>query len=211
MSSRSQARRSPISYALFELDQHAVSTRRMDEGDQGSVCARSGGLVDETDAARSELRERRRDVVHAQRNVMQARTAAGHILRDRRVRCRRLEQLEGRLPRRDEVRTHALGLDVFRRLDLEPEGVAVERERFADVGDGDADMVQDRFHSGTLAPRPGKRQSPAEDIIDCGIRIELPRGDPLECSIELSSRQDVRLDVLQKPFGEQLAHAPLRA
>ena len=99
------------------------------------------------DAARLELRERRVDVVDAQRDVMQARAALVDVLRDRRVGRRRLEQLELRLADRHEVRAHALRRDLFRRFDLEPERVAIERERRGEIRDRDADVIEDGFHA----------------------------------------------------------------
>ena len=48
---------------------------RVDERDQRAFGAAPRLLVDEPDAAGLELRERRVDVVHAQRDVVQARTA----------------------------------------------------------------------------------------------------------------------------------------
>ena len=75
------------------------------------------------------MRERRANVVDAQRDVMQPRPALGEIPRDRRIGRRRLEQLEARLADRHEMRAHALRRHLFGRLDLEAERVAIERER----------------------------------------------------------------------------------
>ena len=79
------------------------------------------------DAARLQLRERGADVVDAQRDVVQPGAALLDVLRDRRLRRGRLEQLEARLADRDEVRAHALRRDLLGRLDLEAERVAIER------------------------------------------------------------------------------------
>ena len=65
-----------------------------------------------------------------------------HVLRDRRVVRGGLEQLERGLARRDEVRAHALRRDLFGRLDLEPERVAVERQRRVEVRHRDADVIE---------------------------------------------------------------------
>ena len=74
-----------------------------------------------------------RDVVDAQRDVVQPGPALLDVLRDRRIGRRRLEQLERRLADRDEMRAHALRRDLLGRLDLEAERVAIERERRGEV------------------------------------------------------------------------------
>src|SRR5438034_11823618 len=79
---------------LFQLNQNSVGARRVDERHERALRARAWPLVDEPSAAGPELRKRRVDVVHSQRDVMQARTAVRDVLRDGRIRRRRLEQFE---------------------------------------------------------------------------------------------------------------------
>ena len=93
---------------------------------------------------RLEPRQRRRDVVHAQRDVVQARAPLLEISSQSASPRRRLEQLQRRFPGRDEVRPHPLRRDVLGRLDLEAERVAIEREGLVQVRDGDADVIERR-------------------------------------------------------------------
>ena len=73
------------------------------------------------------------DVVDAQRDVVNARAALLDVSGDRRISGRRFEQLERRLADRDEMRAHALRRDFLRRLDLEAERIAIERERCVEI------------------------------------------------------------------------------
>ena len=88
---------------LLQLDQHAVRRRRVNERDQRAFGAGPRLLVDQPDAARAQVRERRLDVVDAQRDVMQAGAALLDELRDRRVGRGRFEQLERRLAGVEEM------------------------------------------------------------------------------------------------------------
>src|SRR3989442_75322 len=74
---------------------------------------------------------------------MDAGPALCDVLRDRRVVCGRLEQLDRGVADRDEMRAHALRHDVLGRFHLETEGVVKKRERLPDVVDGDADVIED--------------------------------------------------------------------
>ena len=94
------------------------------------------------DAARLQLRQRRGDVVDPQRDVVQARPALLHVLRDRRIGRGRFEQLERRLADRHEMRADALRRDLLGRFDLEAERVAIERQGGGEIGDGDADVIE---------------------------------------------------------------------
>src|SRR5215218_3676016 len=77
---------------------------------------------------------------------MQPRTAPVEEFRDFRFRVRRLQQFQARVAGADEMRPHALRLDVFGKVDLEPERVAIERERGRKIADGDADVVEARLY-----------------------------------------------------------------
>src|SRR3954464_12366045 len=72
------------------------------------------------------------------------------VLRDRRVRRSRFEQLELGFADRYEMRPHALRLHVLRDLDLEPERVAIKRQRFLHVFHGNPDVIQRRLHLRTV-------------------------------------------------------------
>ena len=131
---------------LLELDEHAVRAGRVNERDERAFGSRPRLFVDEPRAAALELRQRRRDVVHAQRDVVQPGAALLDVLRDRRVRRRRLQKLEARVAHGHEAGAHSLRDDVLGRLDLEAERIAIERQRGVQVAHGDADMVQNGFH-----------------------------------------------------------------
>src|SRR2546425_887779 len=119
----------------------------MNERDERALRAGAWRWIDQLRAARPELRERGMDVIDAQRDVMQAWSARLQILRDRRIWRGRLQQLQTRFADRHEMRAHALRRDLFRRLDLEAERVAIERQRGRQVANGDADMVENSFHT----------------------------------------------------------------
>ena len=77
---------------------------------------------------------------------MQARAALLDELRDRRIGRGRLEQLEAGFADRHEVRANPLRRHLFRRFDLQPERVAIKRERGVEILHGDADMIENGFH-----------------------------------------------------------------
>ena len=87
-------------------------------------------------------------------------------LRNRRVAARRLEQLQRRSARGDEVRSHPLRRHLLGRLDRQPERVAIERERLIQVGDGDADVIERRRR---LAAGDGAR----DDAVGRRVGVEL--------------------------------------
>ena len=103
-------------------------------------------LVDEADAARLEVGERRRNVLDAQRDVVDAGTALLDEFRNGRIGRGRFEQLQGGLSDRDEVRPDTLRPHVLGRLDVEAERVPVERQRLVDVLDRDADVIENSSH-----------------------------------------------------------------
>jgi hypothetical protein len=119
----------------------------MDEGHQRLLGAGPRLAVDQPRAARLELSERGVDVVHSERDVVQAWTALVGVLGDRRVGRGRFEQLELGVADGNEMRAHALRADLFRRFDLEAERVAVERERCRQIGDRDADVIEHSLHA----------------------------------------------------------------
>src|SRR4051812_28238815 len=86
------------------------------------------------------------DVVDAQRDVVQPRAALVGVLRDRRVGRGRLEQLQPGVPDRQEMRADALRGDLFRRLDLEPQRVAIEGQRRRQILHRDTDVVEGGLH-----------------------------------------------------------------
>ncbi len=131
---------------LLQFDEHAVGGRRMDERHQRVFRAWPRLLIHQPHTFRLELRQRRLDVVDAKRDVVDAGAASLHISRDRRIRGRCLEQLQRRLSQRDEVSANTLRRHFFRRFDIQTQCVAIERQRLVEVGDGNADVIEPRFH-----------------------------------------------------------------
>ena len=120
---------------------------RVDERDERAFGAGARLLVDELAPRCLQLRQRRVDVVHPQRDVVQARAALLDVLRDRGVRAPSPPEARASVRSdRNEMRAHALRRDLFGRLDLEAERIAIERQRRAEIFDGDADVVEDGFH-----------------------------------------------------------------
>src|SRR5581483_8139806 len=131
---------------LFQLDQDAMRRGGVNKRDERSMRAGTRRLVDQPDTARLECGERGLNVVDAQRDVMQSRPALLDELRDRRIRRRRFEQFQRRAASLNEMRPHALGRHLFRRLNLEPQRIAIERQRLVEIRHRDADVIQCRFH-----------------------------------------------------------------
>jgi len=77
--------------------------------------------------------------------------------RNRRVRRRGFEELDAHPTGRHEMRADALDRHVLGRFDLEAERVAIERERSAQILDGDAHMIEDDFHR---VPSSARASSP---------------------------------------------------
>jgi hypothetical protein len=77
------------------------------------------------------------------------------------------------------MRPHALRRDIFRRIDLEAERVAVERERRGEVFHGDADMIQSRSHinNGLSRRHEGHEEHEAilvEDVVFVTFALFVP-------------------------------------
>src|SRR6185503_16313389 len=132
---------------LLQLDEHTVRGRGMNEGHERPFGPRPGLFVHQPDAALLQLRQRGADVG----------AALVDVLRNRRLGRGRLEQFDGGLTGRDEVRPDALGVDLLGHLDLEAERVAEERERLVEVLNRDADVVEDSFHLSSAEPVPRTR------------------------------------------------------
>src|SRR5215831_19497669 len=118
----------------------------MNERHLRALGSRAWLLVDEPSAAGLQLRERRGDVVNAKGDVVQARPPLLDVPGDRRVGRGRFEQLEARLPDRDEVGAHALRLHILRRINRKAQRIAVERERGIKILDRNADVIEYRSH-----------------------------------------------------------------
>ena len=130
---------------LLQFDEHAVGGGRMHERHQRAFRAGPRLFVDEPRAARFELRERRADVLDPQRDVMQAGAPLLEIPGDRRIRSGCFEELELGFANRHEVRPDALRHDLFRRLDLEAQRVAIERERRRQILHRNPDVIEYRL------------------------------------------------------------------
>src|SRR5688572_33143150 len=95
--------------------------------------------------------------------------------------------------------SHALGLHVFRRVNLQPEAVAVERERLVDVAHRDPDMIEDRLHRGSA----GKELTRDDQALD--LAGALANGGELYVAKEL-----LRWIVLDEAVAAENLDAVLR-
>ena len=184
-----------------------MRARRVDEGDQRVLGAGPRLLVDQPGAARLELRQRGVDVVHAQRDVVQARAALVGVLRDRRIGRGRFEQFQLGLADRQEMRAHALRGDLFGRFDLEAERVAIERERRREILHRDADVIEDSLHGFEPCESLGLEQASFAAVYG----IDLARGDAVDDRAELARREHLPLEVIHEALRDQLAQPVLAA
>jgi hypothetical protein len=93
------------------------------------------------------LRQRRAQVVHAQRDVVQPRSPPGQKAGNRRIGGRGFEEFERRAAGVEQVRPDPLGDHVLGPLDLEAQRVAVEGQRLVEALHCDADVVEHRLHA----------------------------------------------------------------
>jgi hypothetical protein len=139
---------------LLEFDQHAVRGRWVNERDEGALRAWPGSLVNEPDTVRAQFRDRRLDIFHAKRDVMQTGTAPLEVFGHGGVGAYSFEQLQCGFADRDEMRPYALRRDLLRGMDRQAEPVAVEGQRLIQSFDDDGDVIQYGFHWVRSRPHP---------------------------------------------------------
>src|SRR5688572_2199400 len=113
------------------------------------------------------MRQGSADVFHAQRHVMNAWLPPGDVGRDRRVGRSGLEQLQPGLTYRDGMHAHTFACHFFRGVHVQAQALAVEGERFLDVLDRNADVVEDSLHRSD-AGEPGSVRDSALGVRDRG-------------------------------------------
>jgi hypothetical protein len=118
----------------------------MDERHERTFGPGSRLLIDQANTALSQVPQGSANVIHPQRNVMQAGTTALEKTGNRRFRSGGFEQLERRVSHRQEMRPHMLGFDIFRSVDIEAKTIAKERERRPNIAYRDPDVVEDSLH-----------------------------------------------------------------
>ena len=94
--------------SLNQLHQHTSCRRWMNERDRSPIGARTGRLVDETHAFRSQVRQYRVEIFNLNRKVMQAGSATREKRGNRRVRIERFDDLDGAAAERDKSDAHAV-------------------------------------------------------------------------------------------------------
>src|SRR3954470_11966288 len=128
----------------------------MNEGDQRSVGTRARTLIDQPDAPLFQACERRREVVDAQRDVVQTRSTFCRVLGNRRAVIGCLEQFERSIADSNEVGAHALRRNLFNRslvvrvvpwLDVQAERIMIEAECLSEIRPRNADVIQSRLHN----------------------------------------------------------------
>jgi hypothetical protein len=92
------------------------------------------------------------DVLHAERDMVQAGPAPVDEPGDRRLGGGRLEQFERRGSHVQEARADVLRSHVLGRRHLEPQHVAEESQRRRQIAHRDADMIDPHFHR-SVRPR----------------------------------------------------------
>lgn len=110
----------------------------MHERDAAATGAGARGVVDEAVPSRSARRERGVEIGHAIAEVMNPGAAAGQELCDRSVRFLRCQQFDVDVAEREGNNRRAVSR--FGGRGRDPEDVPVERERFVQIADGDADV-----------------------------------------------------------------------
>src|SRR3954466_402158 len=103
---------------LLELHQHTVRAGGMNERHERPVRAWTGSVVNQSNTALLQPRERSDDIVDPQRDVVKPWTALRRVLGDRRGVVGRLQKFKRRFTGGNEMRPHPLRRNVFRRLDL---------------------------------------------------------------------------------------------
>src|SRR3954466_3470683 len=128
----------------------------MNEGDQRSVGTGARTLIDQPDTPLFQACERRREVVDAQRDVVQTRPTFRGVLGNRRAVIGCLEQFERSVADSNEVGAHALRRNLFnssvlvrvvRWLDIEAKRITIEAECLSEIRHGDANVVQSGLHN----------------------------------------------------------------
>ena len=160
---------------LLQLDEHAVRGRRVNERDQRAFGARPRLLVDQPDAARLQVRERRVDVVDAQRDVMQAGAALLDELGDRRIGAvasssSSVDCPVGRKCARTRWRRNLLAAPR-----PQAERVAKNASAACRSLDRDADVIENGFHRGSGSGSGSRLKRSRQDIRGGRVRIELAR------------------------------------
>jgi hypothetical protein len=123
------------------------------EGDPRPFRPRTRRAIEHGRAARAQALEHGLDARHAERHVVDPGPAPREEARHRRVLARGLEQLDPRVPRREErdlhpFRVHGLDSRHAQVEDLRPEGKAAR-----EVLDRDADVVHRDRHGADPPPR----------------------------------------------------------
>ena len=102
--------------------------------------------VDQLDPLLAQLRERRVDVVDPVGDVVQPRALALEELADRGLGPERAQQLDVAVADVEQNRLDPLLVDRLAVGERHPEAALVERERGVEVGDGDADVIDQPEH-----------------------------------------------------------------
>src|SRR5690554_6591531 len=105
----------------------------MYERDTRAVRAGAGRLVEQPDAAGPEPLQDGLEIVDEQRDVVDAGTTPVEEARDDRVGCGWLQQFQCRPADGHEGRADALRRDIVRYGHLQPERVAIERQRLVEI------------------------------------------------------------------------------
>src|SRR5436190_1941001 len=173
---------------LHDLGQNAAHVPGVEEEDRSPMRA-DARLAENLGALAFEPRLGLVDVGHLVADVMlPARRVLGKEAVDRRVRPKRLDQLDLAVGRIDEADFHALRGQVERLADhLRPHHVAIEGDRGDDRGGGDPDMVEAaELHIESRSPRLKSKSAatrPTAIRLSMCRAISTPNRDPLSARL----------------------------
>jgi hypothetical protein len=123
-----------------------MGARWVNERHECTFSSRSRLLVDETNTSLSQVPQSSTNILHPQRNVVQAWTPALEKTGNWRFRRGGFEQLECRISNWHKMRADVLGFDFFRCVDIETKTIAKERERRPNIAYRDPDVVEHGLH-----------------------------------------------------------------
>src|SRR5450759_5183131 len=129
-----------------QLDQDALPGVGMQEDDALAVRPRRRDPVEKTISLRGQIFDDFLEIRDFEAQVVQPTAAPEEELRDRRIVGRRLQQLQPRVPERQEGRPHLLRRHLLAVRDLETE-IPVDRKRVVDRDDRDADVIEAADHA----------------------------------------------------------------
>src|SRR5437763_2560646 len=130
---------------LYQLQQHSIRRRRMNERHQTTARADTRRLINQAHAALLQTSEHRTNVINTHGDVMNARATLFNKFCDGRIIARRLKKLNSRFTHRQHRHPHALLFDNLSMHDLKPQRITPERKRIIKRACGNSYVLD--FHN----------------------------------------------------------------